>query len=311
MIKTVLVTGIAGFIGSHLLEALLVEKYNVIGLEYSGMDKSRIEKYLDKIHLYYSDQDDLGNIFIKNKIDCVIHLATKYIKQHQSVDDIEAMVATNIQLPSKLCQLCVENKVKYFINTGTFFEYKTKKIPLKESDEKFAYNFYAGTKLAFGEILKYYADNNDLKVIDFKLFAPYGDRDNEKLMALLIKSLINGGDLEFSGGEQRWNYTYVKDIAKAYIDALKHFNKLGKFAGFNVGCSEVYSIRQIVEKLEKIAGKKLHIKWGTKPYLKNEIFYSNCDNSRIKKLLKWQPKYSINEGLKRTYLYYLARSKND
>lgn len=310
MIKKVLVTGGAGFIGSHLLEDLLKNQYQVILLSHSSAGTERINKLLEKIKIYYSDRHALNSIFQKNKIDCVIHLATKYLKDHRDIKDVQEIMDTNIKFPSLLCELCIQNKVKYFLNTGTFFEYKFKKSPLKERDQKQAYNLYAASKLAFLEILKYYTENYDLKAIDFKLFAPFGEKDNEKLMDFLMKSLISGAKIKFSKGEQRWNFTYVKDITYAYLCALKQFPKLSHFETFNVGYSEAYSIQEIVRKIERISGKRFQIVWGAKPYPQNEIFYVNCDNTQVRKKLKWQPQYNLNFGLKATYNYYLKKYYN-
>lgn len=307
MIKTVLVTGAAGFIGSHLLEDLLKKNYKVIALLHSASNNKRMEPFRPAVKIYYSDKNELGSIFKENRIDCIIHLATKYLKNHNNLNEVEEMIDTNVRFPSLLCQLAVQTKVKYFLNTGTFFEYKLKKSPLKETDQKQAYNLYAASKLAFLEILKYYTEKYNLKAIDFKLFAPFGEKDNEKLMDFLMKSLISGTKIKFSKGEQRWNFTYVKDITRAYLCALKQFPKLSRFETFNIGYSETYSIKKIIRKIEKISRKKFQIVWGAKPYPLNEIFYVNCNNAQLRKKLKWQPQYNLDLGLQATYNYYFKK----
>lgn len=304
-LTTVLVTGGAGFIGSHLLELLLENGYKIIALEHSAANISRLDDIKKKIKIFYSDKDDLEKVFQKNKIDAVIHLATRYLKVHSSLADVDSIIDTNIKFPSRLCELCVQNKVKYFINTGTFFEYKMKDTPLKEEDDKWAYNLYASSKLAFEEVLKFYAQSFDFKVIDFKLFAPFGDRDNEKLMSLLVKILNSGEETDFSGGEQSWNFTYVKDIALAYLLALQKIEKMKNgYELINIGYNKSVSIRDIASILEKISGKKFNINWGAKPYSDQEIFYANADISKAQKLLGWKPEYGLEEGLKRTYDYF-------
>jgi len=312
MIKTVLLTGATGFIGSHLLEKLLEKKIKVVVLKRFSSDIWRIEKFLDKIKSYNIDKTGLEQAFKENKIDCIIHLATKYIKRDESAKDIEEMIDTNVRFPSLLCQLCLQYGVNYFINTGTFFEYKIQKKLISENDEKQAYNFYAASKLAFSEILRFYSQNHGLKVAEFRLFAPFGEKDNEKLIVFLIKSLLRGMEIEFSGGEQRWNFTYVKDIVGAYLTALSNFGKISNYEEFNVGYNKVYSIKEITKKIEKIAkDKKFRIVWGAKPYVSNEIFYVNCDNSKIKKVLKWKPVFNIDLGLEATYNYYLKEFEKE
>jgi len=305
MIKKVLVTGGAGFIGSHLLEELLQNNYEVVILDHSMGRQDRIKDFLSSVKVYFSDKDDLAEMFEKEKFDCIIHLATKYLKVHSGVADVESIIDVNVKFPTILADLAVQNKVKYFINTGTFFEFAKSDKPLTEDSKTEAYNLYSASKLAFAQFLRFYSEKYDFKVIDFKLFAPFGDRDNEKLMALLVKTLESGDKLEFSGGEQRWNFTYVKDIAKAYTCGLKHFEKMkGNFLAINVGYNKAYSIREVARMLEEISGNKLNIIWGAKPYASDEIFFANCDNSRLRKILGWKPSYDIKSGLKKTYDYF-------
>ncbi len=310
MIKTVLLTGATGFIGSHLLARLLEEGYQVVALKRSFSDTWRIENLLDRAKFYDVDKSGLELPFKENKIEGVAHLAGTYVKKHQTVADVEGLIDNNVRFPSQICQLCVKHGVKYFVNTGTFFEYDISDRPIREDDRKKPYNLYAASKMAFGEVLKFHAQEHDFKVVDFKLSSTFGEKDNEKLMVFLIKSLLSGAEVEMSGGEQRWNFTYVKDTVQAYLRALENFDKIEEYESFDVGYSEAYSIREVVKKLEKIAGgKKLKVAWGAKPYIKNEIFYANCDNSKIKRVLGWKPVFGIDSGLAATYRYYLESEK--
>lgn len=310
MIKTVFITGGGGFIGSHLIELLLDQKYKIIVLENSPTNTKRIEKFRSKIKIYFSEHNDIGKAFKENKIDCLIHLAARYIKNHSTVKEVEEIIDANVKLTSVLAELCIEHKVKLFINTGTFFEFKPDNKLLLENSPKIPYNLYAASKTASTEILKYYAYNTDLKVINYYLFAPFGDGDNEKLFAFLIRGLNNNDEIDFSGGEQRWNFTYVKDIASAYLAGIKNFSQIHDFEAFNVGYIKSFSIKEMTYKLEKISGKKFKINWGTKPYVKNEIMFTNCDNSKIMKMLKWRPKYDLDYGLRKTYEYYSERKED-
>lgn len=304
--KTVLITGVAGFIGSHLAERLVDDGVDVIGLKRSTTDTWRIDHISEKIRLYDADTCDLEEIFIENKIDCIVHLATYYTKQHSSLEEVEKMVDTNVKFPAKLCQLAVDNHVKYFINAGTFFEYALgKNEPIRECDKKSAYNFYASTKIAFSDILRFFSKDGLLISVDFKLFAPFGEKDNEKLIFFLIKSLQNGTHVDFSGGEQCWNFTYIDDIVEAYVKALEKMpSLLEHYTSLNIGYDTAVTLKEVVGKLEKISGKKLDINWGAKPYIPNEIFYANCDNSQLKMILGWEQKFDIDSGLKRTFEYY-------
>ena len=313
MKKTILITGAAGFIGYHLIDDLVKsDKYKVIALIRSDSNNERLDEFGRKITRVYSDKGSLEKIFKTHKIDTIVHLATLYIKNHQKPKEVEEMINSNVRFPSVLCDLASRYKVKHFINSGSFFEYKLgARKKLKEDDAYSPYNFYSATKRSFSEILKYYCENFEMKTIDFKLFAPFGEKDNVKLVVFLINSLLSGEKIEFSGGEQTWNYTYVKDISKAYVLAIENIGKMKKaYQPINVGYDKAVSIKKMAKILEKVSGKKFNIKWGAKPYIDNEIFYVNCDNTRLKKILGWKPKYSVKSGLEKTYKYYLNKENN-
>ena len=303
MIKNILLTGATGFIGSHLLEKLLKESYNVIVLKRSFSDTWRIKHLLIKVKKYDIDKISLETVFKENKIDCVIYLATYYRKKH-SKEDVVNMIDTNIKFPSELLEQMRLSSVKYFINTGTFFEYAQKSEPINETQSRLPYDLYAATKIAFSEILKYYSDQQSITSIDLKLFAPYGPKDNEKLIVFVVKNYLGKKKFSISPGEQKWNWTFVKDIADAYIKALKYIEKMdNSYEVFNIGSDKIYSIKEIIEVIEKINGGECLVSYD-KPYSKNEIFYVCCDNTKAKNLLGWIPKYNLQDGLKQTYNYY-------
>lgn len=120
--KTVLLTGATGFLGSHMLELLLQSGYNVIVTKRSTSDVWRIEHLLSKVQSYDIDTDSIETVFASNKIDAVIHLATLYRKFNNG-KEVAEMVSSNITFPIELLEVGLRHGLKAFINTGTFFEY--------------------------------------------------------------------------------------------------------------------------------------------------------------------------------------------
>ena len=301
----ILVTGGTGFIGSHVVQKFLELEYKVIVLKRKTSDIWRIKEVKDQC-LFYDIEDGLENVFKENRINSIIHLATKYVKKHKNLQDIKDMIETNITYPSLLLELAVKYKVTKFINTGTCFEYKLTNKKISEEDKAEAYNFYAATKLAFEEILKYYVNNQKIKAVTLKLFFPYGEKDNQKIIPLIISALLNNKSLNITKGEQEINYTYVGDIIKAYLRALDYLQSTayGGYKHFNIGNDKTSSIKEIVKYLEEISGKRNLIKLGALPYPIKEIMYMNCYNEKARKILKWSSKTDIKTGLKRTYEFY-------
>ena len=301
----ILITGSTGFIGSNLVEKLQVFDHKLYLLKRSSPSISRLENLQKNVSFLSIDSySDLPKIFEKYHFDIIMHLATYYIRNEKSLGDKETMNATNITFPSLLLNLAVKNGVKAFINTGTCFEYKPSTKKLVETDLLEPYNYYAATKIAFEKILKYYA-KSDFRALTLKLFFPYGEKDNEKLIPLLIKSFIHSKSFNLTKGEQRLNFTYVGDIINAYIKALAFITSddYKKYEVFNVGSANTYSPKEIVGMLEKISKRKIDILFDT-PYPKNEIMYMVCNSEKAKKILGWQPQTNLFEGLKKVYAFY-------
>ena len=309
--KNILVTWWSWFIWSCLIKKL-IEDNHIFCVTRKASSFDRILDILGNKNLetLYSDNiNDIEKIFRDNHIDYIIHLATTYKKAHE-IEDIDAMINTNISLWTYLCQFAIKYWTKYFINTWTFFEYEHKKNReniISEDTTELPYNLYASTKLSFHNVLKYYTNNNDFKAITLRLFSPYGPNDNIKIIPLLIKNMIDNWDeLKLSWWEQKLSFTYVDDICNAYIKSIEKIEDLEhNYEVFNIWSGETYSLNEIYEILCDISWKIWNVKFWAFPYAKNEIFYSQCDYKKAKRLLWWEPKISIKDWLLLTYNSYL------
>lgn len=304
--KNILLTGATGFIGSHVLHRLLSLKYNITILKRKTSNTWRIRDILDKVIVCNIDKTNNYEKIIKEQlVDGIVHVATKYIKNNASQDQIEEMVKSNVLFPSLLLEAAIGQNVKFFINTGTFSEYKTVKKPVRETSVIDPVNYYSATKSVFENILRFYSQQKKIKGVTLKLFSPYGEKDNQKIIPLIIRSFVGGEILATTKGEQKLSFTYVDDTVDAYIKAIG-FAESNNFHydSFNIGSDRVYSIIEIIKTIEKISKKKSKIEIGAIPYDEKEIMYMCCDNTKAKKILNWNPKTDISEGLSRTYNFY-------
>lgn len=302
--KTILITGGAGFVGSYVIEALLSSNlYKIIVLIRTQTDLYRIDSIKEKITLINIDHIDLNEIFSHHDIEGVIHLATYYSKQH-SYEEIPSMLTTNIIFGTKLVDLAVQNNVKFFINTGTFFEYSMMNNPICEQSEKDPYNLYAATKIAMDSIVQYYAKTSSIHFLTLKLATPYGYQDNHKLVSFLMKSAVNNQQVTLEKGEQEWDFIYVKDVANAYVKAIEFCLKTPKphKEDIYIGTGKAYAIKDMVKLINQFANKDLIT--TSKPYDQDQIFLAYGNISKAKNLLQWLPVYSLENGLEETYQYY-------
>jgi len=303
-----LLTGATGFLGSHLLEALVEKGHRVIILKRSFSNTWRINHILtahdSQITSHNIDLVPIEEAFKQHPPDMVIHLATCYRKFH-SQEDVEELMRTNVEFPSLILELCRKYGVKYFINTGTFFEYDLVHSQISEKDPFRPYNLYAATKIAFENILKFYVVEYGIKAVTLKLFAPYGYRENEtKLIPFLIKSILEGKDVSISKGKQRWDFTYCKDIVRAYINSMSYVQKMGtQYESFNIGKGIPNSLEEVAELLLTIAGSRTKILLE-KPYNEKEIFWACADPAKAMNKLGWLPEYDLKRGLTETFEWY-------
>ena len=290
--KKILITGATGFLGSHLLPALIEKGYNIIILKRSFSNIWRIQNVLSQIKSYDIDKIGIKKIFDKNEIGGIIHLATDYGRKNNN--DIIQMSKANIEMAAQLLDLGCKYRVIFFINTHTFLNSK--------------YMLYSAMKNSFIEIAKYFSANFKVKFINIKLEHMYGEKDGDsKFIPFLIKNILEGKEIRLTNGEQKRDFIYVHDVVDAYLMVLDNLGNLDdNFIEFEIGTGNSISLRDLLNKIEEVINKKanINIKWGAIPYKKNEIFDSKANIEKAKNILGWYPKYDISNGLKRTINWY-------
>lgn len=288
--KTLLITGINGFLGSHLANDL-IEDYHIIGLGYS-IDKLGANLNFP-IKVYSSLNSNLEAIFIENKIDAIIHTATVYQKFENS---FEKLIKTNILLPVQLLELSNKYKVSLFINTDTFFN---------QPNSNYSYlSHYTLSKRHFLDWLK--EIKGDCLLVNMKLFHLYGPNDSvNKFIPSTILRLINNDDkFDLTLGEQKRDLIFVDDVVNSYRVILQNLSNLSVLENeYEVGTGIVTSIRDIVLLLQKLCNSRTELNFGVLNYRENEIMYAKANNAALFKL-GWTVNNSLHEGLIKTINYY-------
>ncbi len=302
MKKTLLLTGGTGFIGSHLAERLIEENYELIILKRSFSPTWRIDSLIeennDNLVLFDTDKSNLENVFNNFSIEGIFHLATAYIK-NPTHEEILTTVQSNIAFPTELLDLSVKNDVKYFINTGTFFEYSLENLPLTEYSKISPYDFYSTSKVSFEEILKYYYKEYDFHASTLKLYTPYGPRDDEtKIIPYLIINTLKQQKIKINNPQHRLDIVHVYDIVDAYIKLKDNILKFKDYETFNVAKDINYSLEEIYNTI------KFNLNMGEKHEINEKEIAMFSNPKKIKNSLNWEPKIDIGEGIKNTINYY-------
>ena len=301
-VEKILVTGGAGFIGSHLVELLCDRGYKVIVID---RPRPGNKKYTDKRakFLQFSLEDTDAVESVLDGVDLVMHLAASSIIGSSYLHPLEYF-ENNLMNGIKLLEAMKKKGVKKIIYSSTSSVYgQQKRTPIKENAPKNPLSIYAASKLAFEEVLLPYYYSFGIESVTLRYFNVYGPRDEQKprtrAIPMWIESILDNQPISwYWQGKQVRDYVYVKDIAQAHLDVLP----LKGIHYFNIGSGEGVVMKNILKTLEKIVGKK--IKTVDVGKRKGDPMKSYADITKIKKEVGWIPKTSLEDGLKKTLDYY-------
>lgn len=284
MRKNVLMTGATGFLGSNLLKKLVQANYNVIVLKRSFSNTFRIKDFVSNIKLYNIDKINPENIFIKNKIDIILHCATNYGRREI---DPASLIQANLTMPLQLLELGKKNGVHCFINTDTILDKRV--------------SHYSLSKNQFREWLALYA--REIICINVALEHFYGPHDDDsKFVPYIINNILNNADkIDLTEGKQKRDFIYIEDVVTAFMTIIHNIGKFKKrFLNYEIGSGESITIKRFVKTVKNITqNDKTILNFGAIPYRENEIMNSKANVTEICKL-KWKPKFSLEEGLQQT-----------
>ena len=289
----ILVTGATGFIGQNLVKVLLDKNYEVHCIVRVDSNTSNISQNIT-IFKYDQNIDGLIEYFNEQKFDGLIHLASLFLATHTK-NDISNLISSNIKFGTELLEACKISDVKWFINTGTFWQNY-------ENEDYNPVNLYASTKEAFENIAKYYTETSNLIFTTIKLNDTFGANDTRnKVFNLWNKIAKSGETLEMSAGEQIIDISYIDDVVLAYEVLITHLSSDQKEElknkEFVVTNNEKYSLKELSKLFEEATNTKLSIKWGARPYREREVMIP-YNNGEI--VPNWKQKYTLKEAIKKT-----------
>ncbi len=288
----ILLTGSTGFIGTHLRKKLL-EKHEVVALVRESTNIADLQKDGIKSIIFKDSLSELIQNLHTHQFDGVIHLASLYLKDHTE-SQIEDLINSNIKFPTLLLEACVQSNIKWFINTGTFWQHY--------NDEEYnPVNLYAATKQAFVDIAKYYQETSSIKIITLKLSDTFGPGDTRpKLFNLWNNTAMSGVILKMSGGEQIIDICYIDNITDAYAYLVQKLsqNLLSLKSEYALSCGEQMTLKELACVFEQETDKSLKIQWGAMPYRKREVMKPWTKGTSIP---GWHPRITLREGIQKTF----------
>lgn len=301
----VLVTGGAGFIGSHIVDRLIDKGYEVVVVDNLCSGKERnINK---KAKFYKLDIQDLKlePIFQEERPDYVSHQAAQ-IDVRRSVSDPIFDARVNVLGTINVLQNCVKYKVKkvIFASSGGAIYGEQETFPAPETHPLRPISPYGITKLVTEHYLYYYKTIHGLNYVALRYANVYGPRQDPfgeaGVVAIFIQKMLNGEQPIINGdGQQTRDFVYVGDVVEANILAMG--NEVSENV-FNIGTGIEISVNQIFNHIREIINPSIEERHG--PPKLGEQQRSVIDYARAKRILHWQPNTSIIDGLKKTLEYF-------
>lgn len=306
----ILVTGGAGYIGSHTVKELLkTGRYEV--LVFDNLSTGKKESVSSPAKLIIGDLEsllDLEKIFKENKFDAVIHFAASK-DAAESVLDPEKYYENNVVNGLNLLNATVGAGVKNIIFSSTAAVYgDAKNVPVDEKTLTNPINPYGQTKLMFEKILADYEKAYSIKYVSLRYFNAAGadidgklgcDFENGKdLVSVLMrvalgkekKFIINGTDYKTKDGTAVRDLIHVNDLASAHLKALEYLEKRGNSNIFNLGSEKGFTVKEAVDLTKRITGTNFEVEEG--PRRLGDISISIASSEKAKKLLGWETRHS-------------------
>lgn len=306
--KRILITGAAGFIGSHVANGLALEypKSEI----FTTVRDNPIKEYLEKMPLNISPivcnlmNSNLVKILPKN-IDIILHFAAN---SQSFISPLNANLQffNNLQMTSSLVNYAITNNVKTFAFASSVYIYSgVASIPYKEEILSIPSEPLGASKIAIEALIKMKSLEGQFNSIAYRLFTVYGpgSRTTQFIPQAIEKLQNNDSVAHFGAGNIKRDFIYISDAVDAIITSLKNKQKFNPFQPLNVGTGIATSIDEVLKILAELIGTNKEILYTDLPLGIADV--DHCASLKnIKKLIKWRPKTNLRTGLEKTIQYY-------
>ena len=315
--KNILVTGGAGYIGSHVVNLLIDKGYRVTVIDNLVTGTfNLINKNADFYNTDIADEIKVNDILQNKEFDIVMHFAG-LIRVDESVKEPEKYNEYNYVKAKLFLDNCIKNNLKKIIFSSTASVYgNPRNLKVSESDKLNPLNPYAETKLNFENYIKNQSKTNNIKYIILRYFNVAGADENlrsgmiSKYSTHLIKIasevavgkkselIINGDDYDTPDGTPVRDYIHVSDLADIHLVSAEYIFKNNQSDIFNCGYGKGFSVKEVIETYNKFLEKKIKYKIGPKRPGDSKLVVANPD--KFNKTMNWQPKFDNLEYILKT-----------
>lgn len=302
----VLITGGAGFIGSHIVDKCIENGYNVSIVDNLSTGKKEFINRNAKFYHIDICEEEICSVIKIEQPDVIIHHAAQ-IDVQASLKNPLFDAQVNVLGTINLLKAAVENNVQRIIYASSAAAYGVPQyIPIDENHRKEPISFYGFSKYAPEYYIRMFANLYGIEYVILRYANVYGIRQDPKgeggVISIFTDKVIKEEPfIVFGDGMQTRDFIYVDDVAEANALAITCL----KNQTFNISTATTTTILELIDMFKKVSGQKIDV--IHKEERKGDILHSCLDNSHAIQFLRWKPNFSLFNGLKNTYDYYSAR----
>ncbi|EJW18359.1 UDP-glucose 4-epimerase GalE [Paenibacillus alvei] len=310
---SILVTGGAGYIGSHTVQALLEQEEQVIVVDNLSTGHQNAVKNVELVQCDIRDKEALGQVFRKYNIEAVVHFAASSLVG-ESMQNPGKYYDNNLYGTLCLLEIMVQHGVTKIVFSSTAATYGNPEIiPITESEATKPTNAYGETKLAMESMMQWFDIAHGLKYVALRYFNAAGAHENgiigedhqpeTHLIPLILQVPLGkrdyisvfGNDYDTADGTCIRDYIHVRDLADAHIKSIYYLKSGGESAIFNLGNGNGYSVLEMINAARAVTGHPIPAKMEERRAGDPAVLVANAQKSR--EILKWEPKWTSIEEI--------------
>jgi len=299
----ILLSGATGFLGSHIAETLVEHGFHVMAIKRKSSNLLRCQDFQGKItwvDVEYST--NIINEITEFKPEVLIHAAWSGVNSKNRED--WKLQEKNLDYLSLLFKIAKISNISRIIALGSQAEYGRYEGVVKETHPCNPVSPYGAIKVCASVMLKVFAEQNNIEWYWLRLFSIYGPREDANwLIPSTIRNLLDKKSSKLTGGDQKYDYLFVKDFARGILSVIRSQNiRSGRY---NLSSGICVSLREMLSILEmKLSPEKKTLLFGALPYRPNQVMHMQGNNDLFQKRFQFVPETNIIDGLVETINYY-------
>ncbi|BDQ31822.1 NAD-dependent dehydratase [Nitrosopumilus zosterae] len=290
----ILVTGITGFIGNHLVPELS-KNYKILGI---SKNKKKSTKNFKLRTMDITKSDFISRIPFSK----IVHMAAYSDVNYCNLNPTKCF-ELNVKSTQKMLEVARKNDSSFIFLSSSHVYGTPQKLPLSEKDPCYPLTHYAASKKMSEILCETYSQTYDLDIRIARIFSVYGPKSpKSNLVFNIMNQMINNSKIKLGNTSPKRDFIFISDVINGLIKIIN--SKRKGFQTYNIGSGNSTSVKEIVKTCLKIHGKNLELISSKEKIRKNEISDIYANITKMKSEFNWKPQVSLKRGLEITYNYY-------